>query len=415
MLSLKKTIAKTIAKPTPARQFYTLQRRAWVLLVVIGLFTLAQIGWWLIFLQHSIEDQRQTTISAWKNQATAAQTILELTPLQQQPAIRQALAAQYPQLDVLATPVQIHPKVLAEFEAKQQARVRMLVFEGPFFMLVLFWLLWLVGQSLKHALELRRRQQNFLLSTTHEVRTPLSTLRLLLDTALLRPLSAEQHRQYLERMSSELNRLERLSERILAAARLGQQLDISRRVQDIRVVVEQYVAHNRAELEAQGAVLHLNFGPAPQPELTAAIDDQGFAVVLSNLLENAIKYNPNPRKNIFISGKSQTNMRANMRANMQENMVVLTVEDDGVGIQAAETEVIFEQFYRSGSEQTRNTAGLGLGLFLVRGIIEGLGGSVRAEATAGGARFVLRLPAAATNRAGAYQDGVHPGSSRSAP
>jgi signal transduction histidine kinase len=99
----------------------------------------------------------------------------------------------------------------------------MIAFEGPFFALVILAMLALIASSLRAERELKRRQQNFLSAVTHEFNTPIGTLRLLVQTLRLRPASPERTVDYLRRMETELDRLERTSEQVLAqrAARAG--------------------------------------------------------------------------------------------------------------------------------------------------------------------------------------------------
>jgi signal transduction histidine kinase len=105
-------------------------------------------------------------------------------------------------------------------------------------------------------------------------------------------------------------------------------------------------------------------------------------LVISNLLDNALKYSPDADKPIWIRSGS-----GGKRAYVQ-------VEDRGIGIPHKERARIFEPFYRSGSEMTRSTKGLGLGLYLVRNITELFGGSVVCEALPKGTCFTLWFPLA---------------------
>jgi two-component system, OmpR family, sensor histidine kinase SenX3 len=98
----------------------------------------------------------------------------------------------------------------------------MISFEGPFFAVVILAMLALIAGSLRAERELKRRQHNFLSAVTHEFNTPIGTLRLLVQTLRLRPATPERTVDYLRRMETELDRLERTSEQVLASARLEQ-------------------------------------------------------------------------------------------------------------------------------------------------------------------------------------------------
>jgi signal transduction histidine kinase len=114
--------------------------------------------------------------------------------------------------------------------------------------------------------------------------------------------------------------------------------------------------------------------------LPVQLDEAAFAIVLGNLLENAVKYTPDPIKPITVTLAARG------------SLADLSVTDRGVGLEANEAAHVFDQFYRVGNELTRTAKGLGLGLYLVRGITELLGGRVRCEPLERGARFTITLP-----------------------
>jgi signal transduction histidine kinase len=114
--------------------------------------------------------------------------------------------------------------------------------------------------------------------------------------------------------------------------------------------------------------------------LPISIDESAFGIVLSNLLDNAVKYSPNDVKPITI------------KLGSNRNQAFVFVEDQGVGIDPGEVPHIFDQFYRVGSELTRVARGLGLGLYLVKSITELMGGRVQCEPLSQGTRFTVSFP-----------------------
>jgi signal transduction histidine kinase len=257
----------------------------------------------------------------------------------------------------------------------------MFAFEGPTFALVVLSMLLLIAGTLRSERELKRRQQNFLSAVTHEFKTPISTLRLLVQTARMRSLPAEKQRDYLRRMENELDRLERTSEQVLASARLEQASSApALAALELNQVAQGVVGRARAGLEARGALLRVVYSPEPLP---VSIDPDAFAVVLNNLLDNAVKYSPAPEKPITVT------------LERRGDVVELHVDDRGVGLPDGEQERVFERFYRTGDEMTRESAGVGLGLHLVRSITEAMNGWVRAGVnpeSERGARFTVVLP-----------------------
>jgi signal transduction histidine kinase len=179
-------------------------------------------------------------------------------------------------------------------------------------------------------------------------------------------------------MELELRRLQDVSERVLATARLEQGVGSNEReVRDLRRIALELIETQRPLLEARGARITLEESDAPLPVL---IDPAAFSIVLGNLLDNAVKYSSTPEKPILV------------KLGTQSGFALVSVEDRGIGISPREVPHIFDQFYRVGDELTRDARGLGLGLYLVKSITELLGGRVRCEPLNHGTRFTVSLP-----------------------
>ncbi len=377
------------ARQTPrlswASAFRHSRQRARIAFSLIVVFLVAQLVWWLVFQRNSIEDSMIRTTVAWARDARMAQKILEIAPDSDRPALRQKLRLEYPHLNLDANPVLVNASVARAFQSKQTGYLRMFGFEGPFFILVILGGLYVVALSLRSDQELRRRQQNFLMAATHEFRTPITTLRLLIETAQYRELPREKQLDYLGRMELELRRLQDVSERVLATARLEQGASSTdREVRDLGQVVLELIETQRPLLEARGARVTLESWDAPLPVL---VDPAAFSIVLSNLMDNAVKYSTDPEKPVLV------------KLGTQSGFACISVEDRGIGISPREVPHIFDQFYRVGNELTRDARGLGLGLYLVKSITELLGGRVRCEPLNHGTRFTVSLPMAAREKA----------------
>lgn len=344
--------------------------------VVIIVFVVAQVAWWLVFKHRIIQELSQTTLSAWQRDAELANLLL-----QRDPALAEALIARYPHLRLGAGEFGVDPTAMAAFTEQQRGRLRMLVFEGPFFVLVVISGLAIIARSLRAERELKRRQQNFLSAVTHEFKTPLSTLRLLLETVIYRPLPPDKQQSYLERMERELVRLEQTSEQVLASARLKQAESApALEAVELNSVIQGVIGRARAGLEARGAVLSVTYSPEP---LRVSLDTAAFNVVMNNLLDNAVKYSPGHPKPVRV------------RLKRRDHLVKVHVEDEGIGVPESERQRIFEQFYRIGSEMTRDSRGIGLGLHLVKTLAEAMNGWVKCEPNreAGrGTRFTVVFP-----------------------
>jgi signal transduction histidine kinase len=348
---------------------------------VIVLFVLAQVGWWLIFQTQLIDRAAAEREAAWERDVVTVTALLASDP-----GSLPALLERYPHLRPSgrqpdgSPAVEVDPAVAARLAARDASARRMIAFEGPFFAVVILAMLALIAGSLRAERELKRRQQNFLSAVTHEFNTPIGTLRLLVQTLRLRRASPERTVDYLRRMETELDRLERTSDHVLAAARLEQAATPPvLEAADLNVVVQGLIGRAREGLEARGARLTVRYGHEPLP---VSLDPDAFALVLNNLLDNAVKYGTGDTRPVTVT----------LRAD--GDLVRLHVDDEGPGVPAEERERVFERFYRAGDELTRVSVGVGLGLHLVKTVTEAMNGWVQVEPGPGGrgSRFTVVLP-----------------------
>jgi signal transduction histidine kinase len=214
---------------------------------------------------------------------------------------------------------------------------------------------------------------NFISSVSHELLTPLASVRLYIDTMLLRELTAEQRRDFLTLMLGDAERLSTLIARILMAARIERHRTRYNYEQiDLAAFVKNFIAERRSLFG--GAHIELAI---PERECWAHADPEALAMVLMNLVQNGVRYSPTPAS-IAIALEEQ------------KGKWLLTVSDKGDGIAAADLKKIFRLFYRASHRQ----AGTGLGLYIVENIVTDHRGKVWAE-SAGigqGAAFKVMLP-----------------------
>lgn len=343
---------------------------------VIVAFVVAQVAWWFVFQNRYTQQVTRETLAGWELDATVAADLLSSgwggVP---------QLLERFPWLTFSAAGgFTVAPAALSEFQTTQAGYRRMFMLEGLTFVAVIISALVFVSSRLRAERELKERQQNFLSAVTHEFKTPVSTLRLLIETALYRELPAGKLRSYLLDMERELGRLEQSSDRVLASARLEEASEAPVLVaEELNSVMQGISGKARSGLETRGATLQVTYSPGRLP---VSLDRQAFELVINNLLDNAVKYSPGPHRPVRIE-LSQDGYVAQVR-----------VCDEGVGIPEGEAERIFERFYRPGSEMTRTTQGVGLGLHLVRSTMEAMNGWVRYEPNAAGrgSCFVVLLP-----------------------
>ncbi len=361
------------------RRFLTSHHATRIAFGVIILFVTAQMSWWIYFQAEFVESVNRTRVESLQREALSLTALLELGASDE---VLGLLAGQpHLRLAESGRSVVIDEDAFEEYLAEHRSVVRMFAFEGPFFVLVVMLGLFIIARNLRLERELKRRQSNFLDAIGHEYKTPISTLRLLIETMQLRDLPRAKAQEYLTRMSAEVDRLDRTGQQVLATARLeGDAVGVRRQHHELRALVGTLLEQARPVLEARGAEVAFVEGGAP---LVVNVSPEEVALMLENLLDNAIKYSPGPRK------------RVEVRLGGEGRWARLSVEDSGNGIPEGERANVLERFYRVGSELTRSSPGLGLGLYLVRRAVETLGGRIHiGDGAEGGTLVTVLLPVA---------------------
>ena len=223
--------------------------------------------------------------------------------------------------------------------------------------------------------EVRRR---FVSDASHELKTPLASIRLLSDSILHSGnIDPETTREFVEDIGEEAERLTRISERLLTLTRLDAHLEVERIPVDVAAVVRK-VEHMLRPL-ADASAITLESGLVEGCVVYAVADD--LYQITFNLMENAIKYN-RPE------GMVMTSLRR------EGDEVVLRVEDTGVGIPEEDMDKIFNRFYRVDKARSRAAGGTGLGLSIVRDMAKQHGGAVSvSRREPEGSCFMVRFPA----------------------
>ncbi|MEW6077509.1 MAG: HAMP domain-containing sensor histidine kinase [Thermodesulfobacteriota bacterium] len=253
--------------------------------------------------------------------------------------------------------------------------------------LILIGLFLIFYYNLK-AFQLFRMQKNFIDNFTHELKTPVTSLRLFLETFLRHDLKREEQVKYLNAMIEDVNRLSSTIGSILNLAEIqGKTYAGHFEVRDIVSFTSRFIEKNRHVFK--NAVIRMD-NRTSDPCCFCRINDNLFEMLLMNLLTNAVKYNTSrtPRVDILFE--------------QQNNKYIVRFIDNGIGIPRSERKKIFKKFYQAGDAQTRSAKGNGLGLYLVAGIVKVHRGTIQVEAAPGdsGTDFTVTLPAAETPAAG---------------
>jgi signal transduction histidine kinase len=261
----------------------------------------------------------------------------------------------------------------------------MLVLGSIFFALVLAGLTalsaWLVRE-----MRTNQRQRAFLDAVTHEMRTPLASLRLYLDTLARHDPDPEQRRAFLGRMNRDVERLDHTVEQVLLAARAE---DHRRSRSDEPVALADLLEECIEELRTRHSLPPDAVALEGRPATPVRGHRAELAVVFRNLLENAVKYSDDPVEiHVRVASKG-------------DDRVDVAISDRGIGIPPRELRKIFQRFYRAGRDVQRTASGLGLGLFIVRNLVRRQGGRVvaRSEGSGAGSRFVVTLRTTPSGRA----------------
>jgi signal transduction histidine kinase len=230
---------------------------------------------------------------------------------------------------------------------------------------------------------LNKMQRAFVSNVTHELKSPVASIQLALETMALRDLSENRRREFVSMMLDDTERLSTLIDRILSAARIEKKLSRYRlEIVSMRRFLEDVLAEDRHLYEKDGRVIELEKGR----DARVAIDRSAMRVVLANLLENAASY-------------SSRNSRIRLRLNRDLRSCRLDVIDSVDGIQGKDLKNVFKMFWRGSEGQASRVRGTGLGLYIVRNIVKDHRGKVWASSPGigRGATFSVRLP-----RAGKY-------------
>lgn len=250
-------------------------------------------------------------------------------------------------------------------------RVVMIIGEGAVFLILLVVGIWQIHRSIGRELKLSERQNNFLLSVTHELKTPLAGNKLYLQTILRRDLPKEQQLELIRKAIDENTRLERMIDNILNASRLeNKALKLEKEPLELKVLMEQVAARFNSLNDTQSIEIDTE-------DITLTGDKFMLEAVLNNLVENALKY----------GGKD---VKIVLYAQRQGGQIVWGVKDNGPGIDSSHTKDIFHKFFRIGNEEIRAQKGSGLGLFIVSELVKMHGGEVQCVAnTPSGCNFKI--------------------------
>jgi signal transduction histidine kinase len=340
-----------------------------VLLVIV---VNAQLTWWILFTTGQARDRLELERTLLEVRARSWVEVAACAGVDEAPPVPDGL-------EVVAAPETESPRpaivlvddpdgrvirpsrvawerILEEY----RKRIVMMVSEGAFFAFLLVVFMVILWRTFRREVELERQHRNFLSAITHEIKSPIAAIRVALETVASGRADEKASRRFISNALADTDRLDQLVQKVLHATRFGSGstgIRLSRR--SLSRVVERALGIFEPGAAASGATVSAEISD----DLMAEIDDEAMTIVVSNLLENALKYGGDPAE-----------IRVELR--LEGDIAIVDVSDNGDGIAEDEVPLIFNRFYRAGDEMTRTSQGTGLGLYLVQRIMKAHHGTV---------------------------------------
>lgn len=342
-------------------------------LVVVAV---VQVGWWLFDQRSYAIEKVESARALYSQQIGAAQALLDSG------VSADRVRAMLPGIIITGKTAALAPEVDQMLLTEKHRRINQYAWEGAFFLLALGVCIGVIARALRAEAQVRQEQDSFLALVSHQFKTPLASLQLSLETMAMRPLSADQSRTLTERMLLDLGRMAAMVTQILESVRLERgRVDLRREPLELGGAVARVVA----QLDERARKERVTISADIARGMYVLADPLALDMVVRNLLENAIAaVTP-------VGGGTIT-----LGARRLDGEVELSVRDTGVGFRPGDGPRLFEKFTRLHPGGGSGYYGTGLGLFIVRRLMQLAGGRVSAhsEGVGQGARFVLVWPVA---------------------
>lgn len=233
---------------------------------------------------------------------------------------------------------------------QMRGKMWMIIGESVVFIVILVLGILRIQRAFRKEVALANQQRNFLLSVTHELKSPIASAKLYLQTLVKRKdLSEDRKQEMLGKAIKDTERLTSLVENILTATKIdNSSYPLHLEKTDVSALALE-VMNASVETVGKDHPTKLDI----DPEVMLEADPLAFTSILLNLYENAIKY-------------SATGSDIEVSLRQEGSQVLMCVKDSGIGVSREDAERIFDKFYRAGSEETRQTKGTGLGLYIVK-------------------------------------------------
>lgn len=342
-----------------------------VLLVVCS----AQLAYWLADEYRYTDTVRDHRRAAYEEQALSSAELLragvpwtKIAPLQ--PAI---------ELDAAGVP-RVSAAMLAQLDADRFHRLNRYTWEGAFFLLVLVAAMGVVYAALRQDHALRRQQDDFLAAASHELKSPLASMRLSAETIAMRDPAPARRSELVRRLLSDIGRLDQTIANLLDTSRLSR---VGIRTSPEPLALAPLVTAVADELRPLADDCGVSVQVDIADDVVVNADREGVRTIARNLIHNGIKASRESAGTVAV------------RAAQDGASVAVHVVDTGIGFEPSESRGLFQKFHRIEANGHERLPGTGLGLYLVRRFaeIDGAAVSASSEGRGRGARFIVRWPA----------------------
>jgi signal transduction histidine kinase len=346
--------------------------------LVLVVISVVQVGWWAVGLRGFIIDRTHDALELYEQQVVAAQGLLDAG--RSPDDVRKLL----PRVTIEGNTASASKSLVSYYESEQHSRVNQYVWESAFFLLALFACIAVIARALRDEARVLQEQDHFLAMVSHQFKTPLASLQLSLETMSMRALAPADQRPLIDRMLSDIARMESLVSRILDSVRLERgRVDLRSEPIDLGSAVSRVTG----QLNDRAAKDRVQFSVDVPKGLEVLADPLAVDVVIRNLVENALAaVGP-------VGGGTVA-----LNARRQNSEIELTVRDTGIGFRPEDSPRLFQKFSRLHPGGGSSAYGTGLGLFIVRRMMQLAGGRVSAhsDGVGQGAQFIVAWPIAPT-------------------
>jgi signal transduction histidine kinase len=250
--------------------------------------------------------------------------------------------------------------------------------EGGVLMLVILAGVYVIFVYWNKQSRLYQLQSNFISSVSHELKSPLASIQLYLETLKYQKVSSEEAQDFVETMLSDTERLSDLIDNILESSKSDpKSMQSQFSSVDIVLFLQETIAHHQKLFEDKQCVIQLKFNDY----VKVSIDGRAMRMVFNNLIANALRYSP--------AGTVLT-----IAVRRDQKFCIIDFIDQGFGFDKKELKKVFKKFYRVQNQETQNIEGAGLGLYISRQIIKNHKGKINvfSEGRGKGTHFMLSLP-----------------------